>query len=74
MSQTQKTHPDRYSAIIVRDEDELPGLIKAARKLGMTWLVQSQTGRFDSDRTYFYLFFDEEGKQAYLSGAWQEQQ
>lgn len=74
MFQTQKQHPDRYSAIVVRDEDEIPGLIKAAKKLGMTWFVQNDRDSYGKDRTLFYLFFDEEGRLTYLSGAWKEPQ
>lgn len=65
MALLKKGHPDRYSCILVREEEEIPALIKAAKKLGMTWFVESLHGN-----TRFYLFFDEEGKAAYLSGAW----
>lgn len=65
MTLFKKGRPDRYSVVILRDDDELPTLIKSAKKLGMTWFSESIHGE-----TRFYLFFDEEGKAAYLSGEW----
>lgn len=65
MATFKKGHPDRYSVILVREDEEIPALTKAAKKLGMTWFLESLHGD-----TRFYLFFDEEGKAAFLSGAW----
>ena len=59
--------PDRYTTFTL-DKRDLPTKIEQAESLGLKWFARSDYG--NSNDVWLYLFFDEEGMQAFLSKEW----
>jgi len=59
--------PDRYTTFTL-DKRDLPTKIEHAESLGLKWFARADYA--NNNHVWLYLFFDEEGLQAYLSKEW----